>query len=80
MSLKKRFMRLLLNGKTKLVTDKKFSAIFWQEMKIQIPQSKNITQRREGAKITQRRKKERFSSNQEQFYQYHPFAATLKLG
>jgi len=31
-------------------------------MKIQIPQRKNITQRREGAKITQRRKKERFSS------------------
>jgi len=49
-------------------------------MKIQIPQSKNITQRREGAKITREEKKKDFLQNQEQFYEYHPFAGTLKLG
>jgi len=38
-----------------LVTDKLFSAIFWQEMKIQIPKSKDFTQRREGAKGSQRK-------------------------
>jgi hypothetical protein len=39
-----------LDSALSLVTDRLFSAIFWQEMKIQIPKSKDFTQSREGAK------------------------------
>ena len=63
-----------------IVTDKKFSAIFWQEMKIQIPQRKISHKGAKAQRNCREEKKKDFLQNQEQFYEYHPFTGTLKIG
>jgi len=49
-------------------------------MKIQIPQSKISRKDAKAQRNRREEKKKDFLQNQEQFYEYHPFTGTLKLG